>query len=291
MIKTYMPNALMRAAADVAKAHPIEIADQDMSDTKLRMLLDQIQSCPVEQLPTLAWSLLSRQVFSLCRYLPHNRYNKPIDKIISVISVRMEAKYFGELFDQWQKYPGSRHILRLLSQFDSEENHAEALLVPVGQLRQWFQGENTFSEVNKYILSWGGQKGTYRERMIQAGLRDNTPLYSACFVEYLTSCSMGQLVLEGDEAVSAAVKKGNNDAAELILLNLLVCGERDRDSLKRFPECFAQMKRLWLAPYGGRFPKNQEKAQRVFQWMCNYVEMLNGFMLDADPRRKNFWEQ
>ena len=281
----------MRAATDIVKAHPIETDTQDLSDASLRALLDQIQKCPPDQLPMFSWTLVSRHLIALCKYLPHNRYNKPIDKIMSVVSVRMEPKYYGELFDQWQKYPDGRHILRLLSQFDSDAYHPADMLIPSGQFQKWYQGGNTLRDVNKYISEAGGTAGIYRSRLEQAGFRGNTPLYSACFVEYLTSCSMAQLVLEGDDAVSTAAKKGTTDQMELILLNLLLCGERDRASLKRFPECYALMKNLWHEPYGGRFPKNQEAAQNVYQWLRNYVEMMTGFMLDADPRRKNFWEK
>lgn len=291
MIKTYIPNALMRASADIAKAHPIEREIQALSDTGLRALLDQIQKCPADQLPMFAWTLVTKHLIALCKYLPHNRYNKPIDKILTVVSVRMEPKYYGELFHQWQKYPDGRHILRLLSQYDSDEYRPEDMLIPTGQFKKWLQSGNVFREINRYVTEVGGRNGVYRERLEQSGFSGNTPLYSACFTEYLTSCSMSQLVLEGDDVVSAAAKKGTTDQTELILLNLLICGDRDRTSLKRFPECFALMKSLWKEPYGSRFPKNQEAAQKVYQWLCNYVEMMTGFMLDADPRRKNFWEK
>ena len=291
MIKTYIPNALMRAAADIAKAHPIEQETQALSDAGLRTLLDKIQKCPTDQLPMFAWTLVSKHLIALCKYLPHNRYNKPIDKIMTVVSTRMEPKYYGELFHQWQKYPDGRHILRLLAQYDTDEYRPEDMLIPSGHFKEWLQSGNVYREINKYVSKAGGKHGIYRDRMEQSGFHGNTPLYSACFTEYLTSCSMSQLVLEGDDAVSAAAKKGTTEQTELILLNLLICGERDRTSLKRFPECFALMKSLWKEPYGGRFPKNQETAQKVYHWLCNYVEMMNGFMLDADPRRRDFWEK
>lgn len=290
MIKTYIPNALMRAAMDIARAHPIEGGDQDLDDQVLRSVLDQIQKCPADQLEALSWSLLPRHLVALCKYLPHNRYNKPVDKIVFVISCRMEPRYFSELFEQWQKYPDSRHILRLLSRFDSDDYHPAELRLPYGELAKWLSGSNVFSQVNWYILNGSG-RGAYRERMERAGLRTDTPLYPACFAEYLTCCSMAQFVLEGDEAAVRAVRKASAEKAEQILLNLLKRGDGDRDSLKRFPECFVHMKRLWGTAYGGRFPKNEENAQRVYHWLCNYVEMMTGFMLDADPRRRDFWEK
>lgn len=291
MIKTYIPNALMRASADIAKAHPIERKTQTLGDAGLQTLLDQIQKCPADQLPFFAWTLVPKHLTALCQYLPHNRCNKPIDKIMTVISTRMEPKYYDELFHQWQKYPDGRHILRLLAKYDSDEYRPVDFLLPPGQLQKWLQSKNVYREVNKYVSEAGGKNGIYRNRLEQAGFLGKTPLYTACFTEYLTNCSMSQFVLEGDEAVSTAAKKGTMEQTELIWLNLLIGGARDRASLKRFPECFALMKNLWREPYGGKFPRNQETAQKIYQWLYNYTEMMNGFMLDADPRRKDFWEK
>lgn len=190
MIKTYIPNALMRASADIAKAHPLEREIQALSDTGLRVLLDQIQKCPADQLPIFAWTLVAKHLTALCKYLPHNRYNKPIDKIMTVVSTRMEPKYYGELFHQWQKYPDGRHILRLLVQYDSDEYRPENLLIPKDQFKKWLQSGNIFREINRYVSEFGSKTDIYRDRLEQSGFLGNTPLYSACFTEYLTNCSM-----------------------------------------------------------------------------------------------------
>lgn len=291
MIKTYMPNALMRAVSDVVKAHPIEKKVEDLSDNDLMSLLNRIEKCTTDHIRILALSLLPREIMALCRYFPHNKFRKPVENIEAVISLNMKPQYYDELVMQWQKYPHSRGVLKLLAQYDKPEIRGNKPKIPVGRFAAWFRSGRCFADVNAYVKSVANSYASYETRFEDAGFLPRSPLQTVCFTEYLVSCKLHELVQAGDSTIARCVQQADTETAEMILLNLLICGDSDRGTLKTFKHCYDVMLGMWKAPSSNRFPANQTKARNVYIWLYNYIEMVNGFSSDADHRRRNFWEK
>ena len=291
MIKTYMPNALMRAAMDIAKVHSKEDGVQVLQETELVALLERIIRCNAKQLQLLAMGLTSKEIYALCRYLPHNKFKKPLVNIINAIQHNMHERYFEELFLQWQKYPNNRTVLKLLAENDNKEVRVKQPKIPVGKFSQWYSSSNCFIDVVSYIRSISNKYDSFDKQFEDAGFRVGYPIQTECLTAFLLSCDMYGYIQIGDSKIAQSVQKSSTSTAELILLNLLLAGRTQKTTLRDFKQCYAVMLNLWREPYSGRFPKNQPDAQRVYYFLYNYEEMVSSFAADADHRRRNFWEQ
>ena len=290
MIKTYMPNALMRAVSDVVKAHPLEKKGEGLSDNDLMKLLERIDACTPQSIKVVALSLLPKEIMALCKYFPHNKFQKSLENIETAISLNIKQRYYEELILQWQKYPHNRSVLKLLAQYDEMEIRGNSPKIPIGQFKKWFLSNHCFAEVNKYVKK-ASKAPSYEEQFQEAGLLPQSPLQTVCFIEFLTGCDLRGFVKVGDNHVARCVRQADTGTAERILLNLLICGDKNRMTLKTFQQCFEAMLNMWKTPFSEKFPAGQQKAKDVFLWLYNYIEMENGFSADTNHRRRNFWEQ
>ena len=296
MIKTYMPNGLISAGRTIAKQHPLNgIGSRKLTEKQLKALLEMIYKTSKERLPSLAETLTSHEINALCDYLPKiSRITKSSYKLILVLKQIMKPFIFSRLIEMWQNYPNSRSLLLLLALTDTADNRVENSKISVGQFKKWFKiGEesaNYYFDLIRYVFKMSKGSSSLQNAFEEVGLKNKTPLYMCCVVEYLSYCEMPVFVNEGDVMVNNCMRNApSTQARTAIIYNLLKRGSNQKRQLMSFHNCYRTIYRMFGIPDRDDFGKEHLEAYYTYRWWYNYKSIEEGFNHDADKRRIDFW--
>ena len=301
MKTSYQPSRLIKAAAEIRKAHPnqAEIAGYQPDEAFLVRVRAWAQLSKA-QAEEGAFLIPARDIRMLAKYIPENTLHLPLQRLCQMVALRANTGILRLLYLLWLDFFANRELCGLLCRITKEHPDQASQLVepyPVSreEVLQWFASDDIPGTVGRTCMNLQQKKRLpFPERLQSVGVAPSSRLGQKCIEAFLTYCRREDYLALSDAELVRQIQHLPAEYMGAFLRKLLSVLETA--DFQRYERC-GTFVRDKVDTVGGRLKYKinlsqlpPEHRRKYTRWM-GYLELKESFAKDGSDERLVFWSR